>query len=149
LDTLIHRRVKAAQKGENQTVICKVNSGWVVLADMQILRGYSILLPDPVVSSINDLSKTKRIEFLYEMTVVGDALLKVTDAFRINYEILCNTDPALHVHIFPRYKEEPEEIRKSFAWEYYQRGINQIPFDYERDKGLMLALKEEIENRIT
>jgi diadenosine tetraphosphate (Ap4A) HIT family hydrolase len=149
LDTLIHRRVEAARKGENQTVICRVNSGWVVLADMQILRGYSILLPDPVVSSINDLSQTKRIEYLYEMTVVGDALLEVTDAFRINYEILCNTDPALHVHIFPRYEDEPEEIRRSFAWEYYQRGINQIPFNYERDKGMMSALRKEIEKRIS
>ena len=42
----------------------------------------------------------------------GDALLEVTDAYRINYEILGNSDAALHAHIIPRYKNEPDEKRK-------------------------------------
>ncbi len=81
-------------------VICRVPSGWAVLGDTQFLRGYSLLLPDPVVPDLNTLSKIQRAEFLHDMTVLGDALLEVTGAARINYEILGNSEPALHAHVF-------------------------------------------------
>jgi hypothetical protein len=37
----------------------------VVLGDVQFLRGYSLLLPDPVVGSVNDMSKAAGEVFLY------------------------------------------------------------------------------------
>jgi len=52
------------------------------------------------------------------MIGLGDALLQVTDANRVNYEILGNSDPVLHAHVTPRYASEPEERRKSPAWFY-------------------------------
>ena len=54
------------------------------------------------------------------MSTIGDALLEVTDAFRINYAIMGNSDPALHAHIVPRYMSEPEHIRKHLPWSYPQ-----------------------------
>jgi hypothetical protein len=75
MPTLIHRRNRESQAGTNPKVICRVSSGWVVLGDVQFLRGYSLLVPDPVVGSLNDLSKPQRETFLYEMSVLGDALL--------------------------------------------------------------------------
>ena len=50
------------------------------------------------------------------MALVGDALLEVTGAYRINYAILGNTDPALHAHIVPRFLTEPDEYRKGPPW---------------------------------
>lgn len=50
--------------------------------------------------------------------VIGDALLDVTKAHRINYEILGNSEPELHAHIFPRYEDEPEEKRRMPVWFY-------------------------------
>ena len=47
------------------------------------------------------------------MATIGDALLEVTGAFRINYEILGNLEPALHAHIIPRYLNEPEDGAKA------------------------------------
>jgi diadenosine tetraphosphate (Ap4A) HIT family hydrolase len=148
INSLFHRRIKLAQEGKNPTVICKVSSGWVVLGDLQFLKGYSLLLADPIVNDINILPKTKRIEFLYEMSVVGDALLEVTGAYRINYEILCNNEQQLYAHIFPRYKSEPEELRKEVPWEYVKRKINQQPFDYERDKELIKKLADIINRKL-
>lgn len=98
--TLIHRRVELAREGKNKTVICRVLSGWVVLGDIQFLRGYSLLLPDPVVYELNSFSVEERTIFLRDMTIVGDALLKITSAQRMNYDILGNGEPALHAHIF-------------------------------------------------
>ena len=90
MSTLIHQRVAAARAGTNPTVICQMPSGWVVLCDVQFLRGYSILLPDPVVPDLNSLDREQRAQYLLDMVTIGDALLEVTGAFRINYEILGN-----------------------------------------------------------
>ena len=38
---------------------------------MQFLRGYTILLADPVVASINHLDSSQRAEYLCDMTLIG------------------------------------------------------------------------------
>lgn len=135
MSTLIHRRVEAARQGSNPTVICRVTSGWVVLGDVQFLPGYSLLLPDPVVPDLNALTMEKRIIFLQDMTVLGDALLEVTGAVRINYEILGNSEAALHAHVFPRYASEPAEKRQKPVWFYDWK--NAPLFDQKRDQELI------------
>jgi len=108
-DTLVHRRVASARVGANPTVICRMRSGWLVLGDRQVLSGYSVLLPDPVVPHLNSLDPDSRSRFLLDMSIAGDALLKVTESIRVNYAILGNYEPALHAHIYPRYAWEPED----------------------------------------
>ncbi len=144
----IQERVETARAGTNPTVVCQVPSGWVVLCDTQFLSGYSILLPDPTVSSLNDLSPEKRAEYLCDMAAVGDALWEVTGAFRINYAILGNSEPVLHAHIIPRYLDEPEEYRKNVPWSHPDAVKNSAPFDLERDKPLMAQLKQAILKRL-
>jgi len=115
---LIQERVDLARRGENPAVMCKLRSGWAVIGDVQFLPGYSLLLPDPVVPSLNDLAAEARIAFLDDMALIGDAILEITDAARINYEILGNTEPELHAHIFPRYATESDERRTKPVWFY-------------------------------
>jgi diadenosine tetraphosphate (Ap4A) HIT family hydrolase len=118
MGTMIHDRVEAARKGENETVVCKTKSGWVVIGDVQFLKGYCLLLADPVVESINALTEDERKQYLYETTVIGDALIELTGCYRVNYETLGNSEPALHTHIFPRYMSEDDKIRPYPAWFY-------------------------------
>ena len=148
MSTGVHQRVEMARTGTNPTVICRVPSGWMVLCDSQFLRGYSLLLPDPVVFDLNTLGKEQRSEFLREMAILGDALLEVTDAYRINYAIMCNAVPALHAHVTPRYMTEPEEFRKQAACDYPQSQRDAIPFDYERDKELMKRIADAVQRRL-
>lgn len=115
---LISERVAAAQEGTNPFVICRMPSGWAVMAETQVLAGYCLLLPDPVVPSLNDLVGQQRTQFLEDYARLGDAVLQATGALRINYEILCNVVPQLHAHVFPRYATEPEELRLKPVWFY-------------------------------
>ena len=115
---MIADRVDLAHRGANDTVICRLPSGWAVLGDVQVLPGWCLLLPDPVVPSLNDLDDPRRAEFLRDMTRLGDAILQVTSAERINYEILGNSEPELHAHVIPRYATEPSERRRLPAWFY-------------------------------
>lgn len=118
MSTLIHRRVDEARRGENPRVIARMDSGWAVMGDAQFLRGYSLLLPDPVVPHLNALEGAARTRFLDDMAALGDAVLKVTGAVRINYEMLGNLEPALHAHVFPRFADEPAELRTKPVWFY-------------------------------
>ncbi|WP_404483043.1 HIT family protein [Pseudomonas sp. HT11] len=116
--SLISHRVERARKGANDKVICRMASGWAVMGDVQFLPGYCLLLPDPVVASLNDLDANARATYLLDMARIGDALLAATDALRINYEILGNSEPQLHSHIFPRYATEPDDKRAMPVWFY-------------------------------
>jgi diadenosine tetraphosphate (Ap4A) HIT family hydrolase len=116
MPTAIHRQVEAARRGELERVIARLLSGWAVLGDPQITRGYCLLLPDPVVADLNTLEGRARGQFLADMAALGDAVLAVTGAERINYEILGNVEPALHAHVIPRHASEDPELRRKAVW---------------------------------
>ena len=117
-DTPIHRWVNAAREGREPRVVARLFSGWVLFGERQFVRGYVLLVPDPVVPSLNALAARERTQFLLDMARLGDALLKATDAVRVNYAILGNRDPALHAHVMPRYADEPEALRAEHPWAY-------------------------------
>ena len=108
-------------------MISRMQSGWAVLGDPQITRGYCLLLPDPVVTDLNALGGDKRRQFLEDMARLGDAVLRVTGAERINYEILGNIEAALHAHVIPRHTYEVPEKRKQPVWLHDWSAA--VPFD--------------------
>jgi diadenosine tetraphosphate (Ap4A) HIT family hydrolase len=108
--------VEQARQGELARVVARLASGWAVLGDPQILPGYCLLLPDPVVADLNVLRGTARQQFLDDMARFGDAVLQATGAERLNYEMLGNVEPALHAHVIPRYSWEPAETRRQPVW---------------------------------
>jgi diadenosine tetraphosphate (Ap4A) HIT family hydrolase len=116
MPTAIHRQVEAARRGELERLVARMLSGWAVLGDPQITRGYCLLLPDPVVPDLNALTGDARRQFLDDMAALGDAVLAATDAERINYEILGNVEPALHAHVIPRHAAEDPERRLTPVW---------------------------------
>lgn len=145
--TLIHQRVAEANDGTNPKVIARMKSGWAVLGDAQFLRGYCLLLPDPVVAHLNDFIGETRRQFLDDMAALGDAVLAVTGALRINYEMLGNLEPALHAHLFPRYDNEPAELKTKAVWLYPQSVWDESAFDLQRDRPIMDAIEKELRQR--
>ena len=144
----IHKQVEAARSGSESALICQIPSGWVVLANWQFLRGYCIQMPDPVVPSLNDLTQLARTAYLSDMAIIGDALLEVTGAYRINYAIMGNSDQVLHSHIVPRYLTEPDQFRMSNPWMYPPETMDATLFNCEHDKDLLLQIKNAIGKRL-
>ena len=143
--SLISQRVEMARNGTNDKVICRLTSGWVVMGDVQFLPGYCLLLPDPVVPSLNDLDAEARATYLLDMARIGDAVLQATGAVRMNYEILGNSEPELHCHLFPRYAAEPEEKRKMPVWFYDWKTAP--PYTEQEHGGLRLRIARLLEVR--
>ncbi|MCS3512308.1 HIT family protein [Pseudomonas grimontii] len=141
---LIMERVEQARNGTNDKVICRMPSGWAVMGDVQFLPGYCLLLPDPVVASLNDLDADARATYLLDMARIGDAVLQATGALRMNYEILGNSEPELHCHIFPRYASEPDDKRKMPAWFYDWN--NALPYAEDVHGELRKNIAQLLEN---
>tara|TARA_B100000900_G_C19982664_1_gene474446 strand:+ start:73 stop:390 length:318 start_codon:yes stop_codon:yes gene_type:complete len=81
-----------------------------------------MLIPDPVVPSVNDLGADERAMFMGELIRLGDAVLDATGAERVNYLILCNQVPELHGHVIPRFPSEDPESRRRGPFEAYDFG---------------------------
>ena len=149
LVTEIHRRVDAARRNLNPRVIDRMPSGWAVMGEAQFLPGYCLLLPDPVVPTLNDLDRPARAQFLLDMTRLGDAVISVCQPLRINYEMLGNLEPALHAHVIPRYAHEPPDLRTKAVWLYppeYWTNPAHI-WDAARHADLMRDLRQAINNQ--
>jgi diadenosine tetraphosphate (Ap4A) HIT family hydrolase len=108
--------VERCRAQDHPAVAAKLRSGWVVMGERQVLSGYCLLLPDPVVAHLNVLTGATRARFLADMALAGDAVQHCTGALRINYAVFGNLEPALHAHIFPRRADEPPATRTAQPW---------------------------------
>lgn len=141
-DTAIHRRVEACRAGLDATVIARLSSGWAVMGDPQVLVGYCLLLPDPVVPHLNAMAPAAQTLFLADMARLGQVVLEVTGAVRINYAMFGNLEPALHAHVFPRYRDEPPQLLAGHPWTYDWTAARR--FDEAHDGALLATLRERL-----
>jgi diadenosine tetraphosphate (Ap4A) HIT family hydrolase len=142
MGNLIEERVAMARAGTNPYVIARMPSGWLVIGDVQMLPGYCLLLADPVVESLNALDEPARMRYCLDTVRIGDALMAVTGALRINYLTLGNLEPALHTHIVPRYMSEPEDKRRDNALWVYDRATARRSDPQGEDRAFMEKMRE-------
>lgn len=115
-------RIGAALNGTNPTVLRRLDAGFAVIGDVQFLPGYCVLLTDtPGVERLTDLPRERRLRFLADMDLAAEAVERVCGRRdpgfrRVNLEILGNTDPFLHAHIWPRYDWEPAHLVGRPVW---------------------------------
>ena len=142
MNTAIHRRVAACRVGTDPTVLCRLSSGWAVMGDPQVLRGYCLLLPDPVVPHLQGLSAAAQAQYLADFARLGQVVFELTGALRINYAIFGNVEPALHAHVLPRYADEPEHLRTANPWAYDWSQAR--AFDAAHDGPLLSAIRTRL-----
>jgi diadenosine tetraphosphate (Ap4A) HIT family hydrolase len=145
-------RIAAALRGENPTVLTRMEAGFAVIGDVQFLPGYCVLLiDDPAITRLSDLPVQRRMAFLTDMERLAEAVERVCGRrdsrfLRINLEILGNTDPYLHAHVWPRYAWEPEELVRRPVWLYPpERWRDQVHALGAEHDDLRLELAVELE----
>ncbi len=82
--------------------IATLPSGTVFLQDDGDFRGYCILVYRRHVVELFDLSESERHAFVEDGAAVARAVSCVTGALKINYAMLGNLAPHLHLHVIPR-----------------------------------------------
>ena len=117
-------RIGTALRGENPTVMARMPAAFAAIGDVQFLPGYCVLLTDdPGVTRLSELAQPARRDFLDSMerlaAAVEEACTKADLGFRrVNIEILGNTDPFLHAHVWPRYNWEDAHLVSKPVWLY-------------------------------
>jgi diadenosine tetraphosphate (Ap4A) HIT family hydrolase len=106
-------RIGSALRGQNPTVLARLDSGFAVIGDNQFLPGYCVLLSDdPSTDRLADLPRARRLAFLADLDLLGQAVHQVCarrdpEFRRVNYAVLGNLDTFLHAHVHARYDWEP------------------------------------------
>jgi len=144
--------IRAAQRGQNPMVMARMPSGFAVIGESQQLPGYSLLLcDDPDVNHLTDLPRERRVQFLADFALLGEA---VTEACRdhglrrINYEILGNQAACLHAHVHARYEWEPPDLVLRPVWFYEDRLDPAHAYSDERHGALRAAITDALAARL-
>lgn len=132
-------RIRSALDGRNPTVLARLSSGFAVMGDVQFLPGYCLLLSDdPSADRLADLPRGRRLAFLADLDLIGEAVQTVCARHdpqftRVNYSVLGNLDPILHAHIHPRYAWEPPELLRGPV-SHYPAAARMVPLGPGHDQ---------------
>lgn len=142
----ISARVERIRSGDDPELLAEMPSGYAILGKYQpdAVLGCCMLLPHPVVASPNDLSDAERERFFSDLVLLGDAILAVTGAERINYLVLCNQVPELHGHAIPRFAAEDSALRLQGPFEAYDFGQARVADATGQDRELHAKLQTEL-----
>lgn len=100
---LICERIQQIKEGRNKYFVRELETGYVVLGDYQRFRGYTLFLCKTHTTELHFLEKEFRKQFLYEMSLVAEAVYQAFKPDKLNYELLGQGEGVhMHWHIFPR-----------------------------------------------
>lgn len=87
-----------------------------VLGQDQFYRGYSLVVAKTHATELYQLPEPEATQYFRDMLRVAEAIATAFKPRKLNYELLGNTVPHLHWHIFPRYDGDPKAARP--VWEH-------------------------------
>jgi diadenosine tetraphosphate (Ap4A) HIT family hydrolase len=105
---LICDRVRAIREGDNPSFVAELPTGLRCPWRLSILERLHAVLYKQHVAELHDLEPDLRLSFLNEMSIVAEAVYRAFLPDKLNYELLGNSEPHLHWHLFPRRKDEPD-----------------------------------------
>lgn len=95
-------RINWIKEGGNPYFVREFETGYVVIGDHQHFYGYTLFLCKEHKTELHYLESDFKQKFLYEMSIVQEAVAIAFNAEKMNIELLGNGDAHVHFHIFPR-----------------------------------------------
>ena len=93
---------------EKDYFIAELKTGYAIISNSwQYFRGYTLFICKECVGELHELPPEFRKEFMFEMSVVTEALQTAFHPIKLNYELLGNDCKHLHWHLIPRYGTDP------------------------------------------
>ena len=102
------KRIQKIKDNTNPYFVAELETGYVVIGDFQYFKGYTLFLCKEHKTELHQLDDATRKNYLNEMSWVAEAVNVAFQPKKINYELLGNTFPHMHWHIFPRYGNDPD-----------------------------------------
>jgi diadenosine tetraphosphate (Ap4A) HIT family hydrolase len=133
------------KKGIDKYFVIELQTGYVVMSWYQYFEGYTIFVYKNHVTELHEIENDQRDKFLYEMSIVAEAVCKAFKPKKLNYAMLGNSDPHMHWHLIPRYGTDSKPQNTAWAIpEETWHSDKQKPTE-EKLNELKNKLKREIE----
>ncbi len=98
---------KSEPMPEGMEDVYELQYTWLDSEPKECIKGACHVISKIHAIELYDLSDEELWGFMKEVSIYAKALKKVTKAVKINYEIHGNSCPHLHVHLYPRYLDDP------------------------------------------
>lgn len=98
---------KSEPMPEGMEDIFEMSYTWLSSEPKECIKGACHVISKVHAIELFDLSDNELFNFMSEVCIYAEALKNVTKAIKINYEIHGNTIPHLHLHLYPRYLDDP------------------------------------------
>jgi len=122
-------------EAKNEDIIYKDSLLRVILVDE--IPGYIRVITNKHIKEFSELSDEEAINLSLTVKKIEKVMIKFLNPYKINIASLGNMVPHLHIHIIPRYINDPWWPGATFCEK--QREFSYPPFDKEK-------FKEEIRN---
>ena len=143
---LVCSRISQIKNNTNPYFVAELETGYVVIGDYQLFEGYTLLLCKEHVAELHNLNQETRLNFLEEMSLVAEAVYHAFKPKKLNYELLGNSEPHLHWHIFPRYAHDPNPEGPTWQVDQEIRFAKGVKPSTEKIIALKRMLLEELDN---
>ena len=113
----ICKRINQIKEGKNSYFVAELETGYVVLGDYQLFKGYTLFLCKEHAEELHVLKEDFKIKYLTEMSKVAEAVFNAFKPDKLNYELLGNGQGGAHMHwhIFPR-RENDTPVQGPVWW---------------------------------
>lgn len=95
------------QRGRPLDVLVELSASWATGGTEAALPGYLCVVSRAHAVEPFELPEEERAAFWDDVMRVARAAMSVTRAVKLNYAIYGNTIPHVHMHLFPRYGDDP------------------------------------------
>ncbi|MBS4535321.1 HIT family protein [Clostridium sp. D2Q-14] len=124
----------------NRYFVKELDTGYVVIGDHQYFKGYTLFLCKKHITELHFLDEEFRRRFLFEMSIVGEAVYNAFKPDKINYELLGNGDAHLHWHIFAR-RDGDGDVKGPVWWTDKNKMYSEAAIPSEEE---LMVLKEKL-----
>jgi diadenosine tetraphosphate (Ap4A) HIT family hydrolase len=101
-------------RNANSDFIYDLPRSVVILGKKQFYKGYCIVLFKGHKTELFQMTEDERNLYFKDVSTAAQAISNVFQSDKINYEILGNTEPHIHCHLFPR--KHMDEYFRSPIW---------------------------------
>ena len=137
-------QIELCRSGTHPRLIAEMPSGWAVLGQSQLFRGYSLLLCKTPVTELHELPIEARQQFSNDMSLLAQAVWDVTQPRKLNYEALGNQAAHFHWHILPRHNDDAHPSQP--VWTFWDQSDSKYFYDDERDGELIIQLRLRLQD---
>jgi diadenosine tetraphosphate (Ap4A) HIT family hydrolase len=102
--------------GSFRDFVAELNASYAILGDQQFYRGYCVLISKIHATELYLMPADSARTLFDEVRLTAEAIATVAKPWKMNYSCLGNSVPHVHWHLFPRFANESDELRRGPVW---------------------------------